>query len=57
MYQDQKRSGRIVKDKDGNVGVTYHDDKPVNGKLLVYFLDKSKRLCNPQNLETLGYQD
>lgn len=31
-----KRSGKIVETKSGIIGITYDDQKPINGKIPVY---------------------
>lgn len=50
------RPGRIVTTKTGLKGVAFHDDPPVNGKVVVYVKDK-KMLCDPAGLKVVGYVD
>lgn len=56
-----KDSGYLVKTKTGKEGRTYHRDKLVNGKLLVYVnTDDGKQvkmLCDPETVKIIGYVD
>lgn len=48
--------GRIVKTKSGQ-GQTNNDDEPINGKIKVYLEDGKKILCNPKDMEPIGFWD
>ena len=49
-------AGRIVETKLGK-GQTNNNDKPVNGKILVYLTDGRKIICDPKNIKIVGLWD
>jgi hypothetical protein len=54
-------SGYLVETKTGKKGRTYHRDKKVNGKVVVYIEGEAettlKMLCNPDSIKIIGYVD
>ena len=53
-----KDSGYLVETKTGKKGRTYHKDKKVNGKLVVYLDDNNmKMLCDPKTIKVVGFID
>lgn len=70
---DWKKSGYMVKHKDGRMGRTFHGKEPINGKIPIYFADKMSEekhgfsfpltysdkaiLCDPKNLKQIGFID
>jgi hypothetical protein len=58
-------SGKIVMHrKSGRIGRTYDINEPINGKISVYFeiedggvFGNKATLCNPNNLEIIGFID
>jgi hypothetical protein len=55
-----KDSGCLVKTKTGKEGRTYHKDKLVKGKLIVYITVDNKEikmLCDPETVKIIGYVD
>ena len=60
----QSQSGFLVESKkDGKKGRTYHFGQLIKGKVVVYFEIKPGEysgrgvLCNPENLEIIGFID
>ncbi len=51
-----RNAGYAVKTKSGN-GRTYHHQGLVNGKVPVFLEDGTRMLCNPDNIECIGYID
>ncbi len=51
-----KNAGYIVETKTGLTGRTYHNEKPVDGKTIVY-TEKGKLLCIPETLKLIGFID
>lgn len=56
IEQNKGCAGKIVRTKNGKIGITKNSDVPVNGKILVY-ATVGKMLCDPKNLETIGFHD
>lgn len=53
-----KRPGRLIEHKiSGKTGTVYNDEPTVFDKLLVYFTDGTRGLCQPANLKLTGYVD
>lgn len=55
-----KDSGHLVETKNGKRGRTYHRDKLINGKRVVYLRENErevKMLCDPKTLKIIGYID
>ena len=53
-----KNSGYLVETKSGKRGRTYHRDKKVNKKTVVYIDDeKIPMLCDPKTLKIIGYAE
>ena len=56
-----KNSGYIVQTKTGKNGRTYHKDKLINKKQIVYVEGEAgktiKILCDPKSLKIVGYVD
>lgn len=54
-------SGYYVETKTGKKGRTYHRDKKVNGKVIVYVESEAetiiKLLCDPQTVKIIGFVD
>lgn len=54
-------SGYLVETKTGKTGRTYHRDKKVNGKVIVYIKGEAgttiKLLCNPEYMKIIGFID
>ncbi len=49
-------AGKIVEVKLGK-GQTNNNDKPVNGKIIVYLDNGQKVLCDPKNIKIIGFWD
>ncbi len=58
LLSDSMRKGRgyIVETKSG-YGRTYHHEKPLNGKILVYLDSGGKLLCSREKLSIKGFID
>jgi hypothetical protein len=52
----RKGSGYLVQTKHGK-GRTFHVESLVNGKIPVFLSDGRKLLCNPDNVEFIGFVD
>jgi hypothetical protein len=55
-----KDAGYLVETKTGKRGRTYHREKLINGKMIVYIKtdDKEvKMLCDPQKIKIIGFVD
>lgn len=58
-----KDSGYLVETKTGKQGRTFHREKLLNGKLIVYVeieeekIEMKKFLCDPQTVKIIGYVD
>ena len=55
-----KDSGYLVETKTGKKGRTYHREKLVNSKLIVYVKVEGKEvkmLCDPQKIKIIGFVD
>lgn len=59
-----KQPGYLVKHKkDNRTGRTYHNKSLINGKIPVYWEEKSKKykdkptLVSPENLQIIGFID
>jgi hypothetical protein len=55
-----KNSGYLVKTKTGKVGRTYHKDKLINKKTVVYIEENGetlKMLCDQTTIEIIGFID
>jgi hypothetical protein len=55
-------SGYLVETKTGKQGRTYHRDKKVNGKVVVYVEVEGKQeplkmLCTPETVKIIGFVD
>lgn len=59
----RKRPGNIVLTSTGKTGRTYHDDKPIEGKVKVYIINDEfnltgeNLLCAPDSLQLRGFID
>ena len=49
-------SGYFVRSKKGVKGRTYHKDKMIDGRVMVY-TEECNLLCNPENLIIIGFID
>lgn len=47
--------GKIVKHKIFDRGITKNSDKPVGNRIMVYFESGKNILCNPANLDVIGF--
>jgi hypothetical protein len=55
-----KDAGYLVETKTGKKGRTYHREKLVNGKMIVYSEVDGKEvklLCDPQTIKITGFVD
>lgn len=58
-----KNSGYLVTTKTGKKGRTYHNEKPLNGKIKVHVINDEweltgeKLLCSPEGLIRNGFID
>jgi hypothetical protein len=55
-----KDAGYLVETKSGKKGRTYHRDKLLNGKMVVYSEVDGKEvklLCDPQTIKIIGFID
>ena len=57
-----KDAGYLVETKTGKKGRTYHRDKKVNGKVVVYIevegkSEPIKMLCIPDSIKIIGFVD
>jgi len=59
-----KDSGYLVETKTGKQGRTFHRERLLNGKLIVYVeveeekkIEMKKFLCDPQTVKIIGYVD
>jgi len=55
-----KDAGYLVETKSGKKGRTYHRDKLLNGKMVVYAEVDGKEvklLCDPQTIKIIGFVD
>lgn len=57
LNSQRKGPGRVVKTKSGLIGCTYNSEPPVNGKIKVFLPDGKNILCNPNNLQCIGFTD
>lgn len=58
MNDSRKEPGRIV-EVNGKRGRTKNSDRPVNGKILVYYFGEDNRqsLVSPENIKYIGFID
>lgn len=56
-----KDAGYLVETKTGKKGRTYHRDKKLNGKVIVYVEGEAgttvKLLCDPETVKITGFVD
>jgi len=55
-----KDAGYVVETKTGKQGRTFHREKLINGKMVVYVKVDSKEvkmLCDPQTVKIIGFVD
>ena len=63
MTKKKSGKGMVVKTKAGSLGIVYHSESKINGKLPVHLVDEDynltggKVLVSPENTTVCGFVD
>lgn len=55
--RSSKRPGYRIETSVGKKGRTYHSDKPVDGRILVYMDSGEKIILDPKSFKIIGFID